>query len=102
MSLTCYHEVYSRFLSKTVYKLQEANRQYKLYMCVERHRSDTMSVVKILRVLRVLRPLRAINRAKGLKVCIITIGYISCSSDIKSAANFELKRKLNITALQRK
>lgn len=29
-----------------------------------------MSVVKILRVLRVLRPLRAINRAKGLKVCI--------------------------------
>lgn len=29
-----------------------------------------MSAVKILRVLRVLRPLRAINRAKGLKVCI--------------------------------
>lgn len=33
-------------------------------------RSSTISVVKILRVLRVLRPLRAINRAKGLKVCM--------------------------------
>lgn len=32
--------------------------------------SGAISVVKILRVLRVLRPLRAINRAKGLKVCV--------------------------------
>lgn len=32
-----------------------------------------MSAVKILRVLRVLRPLRAINRAKGLKVCITAL-----------------------------
>ncbi|KNC23831.1 Voltage-dependent calcium channel type D subunit alpha-1 [Lucilia cuprina] len=33
--------------------------------------SNAISVVKILRVLRVLRPLRAINRAKGLKVCMV-------------------------------
>ena len=34
------------------------------------NRDGAISVVKILRVLRVLRPLRAINRAKGLKVCL--------------------------------
>jgi len=43
--------------------------KWRCELCVNCHRSDTMSVVKILRVLRVLRPLRAINRAKGLKVC---------------------------------
>jgi len=45
----------------------------RLVLFIERYRSETMSVVKILRVLRVLRPLRAINRAKGLKVCLIYI-----------------------------
>ncbi|MEQ2203145.1 hypothetical protein XENOCAPTIV_025460 [Xenoophorus captivus] len=36
-------------------------------------RSSAISVVKILRVLRVLRPLRAINRAKGLKLCVFEL-----------------------------
>ena len=36
------------------------------------YRSSAISVVKILRVLRVLRPLRAINRAKGLKVRVLS------------------------------
>ncbi len=39
-------------------------------------RSSTISVVKILRVLRVLRPLRAINRAKGLKVCMLSASCV--------------------------
>lgn len=43
-------------------------RMVKHVLCM--FRSSTISVVKILRVLRVLRPLRAINRAKGLKVCM--------------------------------
>ena len=38
--------------------------------CLSLFSSSAISVVKILRVLRVLRPLRAINRAKGLKVCV--------------------------------
>jgi len=58
-------DVFAGFIFFNEYTVK-ANNWTALLDC----RSSTISVVKILRVLRVLRPLRAINRAKGLKVCM--------------------------------
>lgn len=69
--------IYCDVLFDTFY-LYLLTRMVKHVVCM--FRSSTISVVKILRVLRVLRPLRAINRAKGLKVCMSLPLYLDMKS----------------------
>ena len=54
-----------------------------------------LSVLKVLRILRVLRPLRAINRAKGLKVCLILPKNLFVLLYMLFVIEFQARRKLS-------